>query len=88
MDKFYSLKAITKEDLNELVLERNILKRENQSLKAQIDLLEDNRKYLNNKMEKVEKYCKEQKQKMYKSRNKIAVFILSKIQDLLKGDKE
>lgn len=78
---------ITKEEYIDKTLNYiNTLQQENQSLKAQIDLLEDNRKYLNNKMEKVEKFCKEQKQKMYKSRNKIAVFVLSKIEDLLKGD--
>lgn len=61
------------EEIRQILRWYEVLQQENQSLKDRI--------------EKAEKFCKEQKQKMYKNRNKISVFILSKIQELLKGDK-
>lgn len=38
------------------------------------------------KYEKVIEYIEKQKTKMYKSRNKIAMYVLMKVEDILKGD--
>lgn len=76
-----AIKEMPREKLEELYVLS--LHREHEAIYRK-NLLEDNRYYLNNKIDKAVEFCKKQKQKMYKNRNKIAVFILSKIEDLLK----
>ena len=59
-----------------------------QIAKAIDDLLDD-RNDLQQRIDKAIEYCEKQKRKMYKSRNKIAMFILIKLLEILKGsDKE
>lgn len=51
-------------------------------------LIEENEE-LKQRIDKAIEYCEKQKRKMYKSRNKIAMFILIKLLEILKGsDKE
>ena len=58
-----------------------------QIAKAIDDLLDD-RNDLQQRIDKAIEYCEKQKRKMYKSRNKIAMFILIKLLEILKGNDE
>lgn len=40
---------------------------------------------LQNRIDKAKDFCDKQKQKMYKSRNKIALFVLMKLEKILNG---
>lgn len=73
-------------DLDRLKDRCHELYEENERLKIQVSAREELYEYSQLRIDKAFKYIDKQKAKMYKSRNKIAMYVLMKVEDILKGD--
>lgn len=60
-----------------------MIENEIKKLRAELALYKDNEEFLNKKIDKAINYIKKQKNKMYKGKNKIALYILIDIQKIL-----
>lgn len=74
------------DDLDKLKDRCHELYEENERLKIQVSAREELYEYSQLRIDKAFEYIDKQKTKMYKSRNKIAMYVLMKVEDILKGD--
>lgn len=74
------------DDLDRLKDRCHELYEENERLKIQVSAREELYEYSQLRIDKAFEYIDKQKKKMYKSRNKIAMYVLMKVEDILKGD--
>lgn len=76
------------DDLDKLKDRCHDLYEENERLKIQVSAREELYEYSQLRIDKAFEYIDKQKAKMYKSRNKIAMYVLMKVEDILKGDEK
>lgn len=87
MDKFYTLKDMTQEDLNKLVLERNNLKREVEFFKTNYGILQNaSDEYEDELLQKIDFLRKrENKLQLIEQMFKSGTIDLKELSDLVKG---